>query len=245
MHTCNQAWAHEAQSTTQSTNQSTTQSAKGNAPCQVASPCPQTCLPPDSWILTPANGREQVEEARKTAEERHQEGRCALTDELEQVKDELKQVKGDLTIKCTELSFANEDIKGLESQLQQLAQSSSDNLALPLPAAAPAPAGDKDVEGGGADQGPVSEFALPKVGKTVGLGFTFKRDSRSGNWQVSPAPLPSVPPSLPPSLPCSGMWSVSAMRACVCCVRHVYQHVRHSSMAPCAWGAANAAAYLR
>jgi len=139
-----------------------------------------------------------VEEARKTAEERHQEGRCALTDELEQVKDELKQVKGDLTIKCTELSFANEDIKGLESQLQQLAQSSSDNLALPLPAAAPAPAGDKDVEGGGADQGPVSELALPKVGKTVGLGFTFKRDSRSGNWQVSPAPLPSVPPSLPP-----------------------------------------------
>ena len=86
-----------------------------------------------------------MEEARKAAEERRQEaisGKCALADELD-------QVKRDLMIKSKELSFAIEDIKGLESQLQQLAQGSSDNLGHPLPAAAPVPAGDNDVGGGG------------------------------------------------------------------------------------------------
>ncbi len=114
----------------------------------------------------------------------------------------LSDKEKELILATQELCFLKEDIKGLESQLQQLAQGSSDNLGLPLPAAVQAPAGDKEVEGGGADPGPVSETAIsnlgPKVGKTAGLGFTFKRDSRSGNWLVS---FPSFLPFLPPTTP--------------------------------------------
>ena len=124
--------------------------------------------------------RWQVEDSRKAAEERHEEAmaaKCTLTDELNKVRIDLQRT-------AKELSFAQTDVAELESQIQQLAQcSSSDTLGLPPPAAALAATCDKDMELGG-DSGPVSEVAGLKVGKTAGLGFTFKRDSRSGNWQV-------------------------------------------------------------
>ena len=124
--------------------------------------------------------RWQAEDWRKAAEERHEEAmaaKCTLTDELNKVRIDLQRT-------AKELSFAQTDVAELESQIQQLAQcNSSDTLGLPPPAAAPAAARDKDMELDG-DSGPVSEVAGHKVGKTAGLGFTFKRDSRSGNWQV-------------------------------------------------------------
>jgi len=124
--------------------------------------------------------RRQAEDWREAAESRHAEAvaaKCTLTEELNKVRIDLQSTE-------LKLSFAQADVATLESQMQELAQcSSSDTLGLPPPAAAPAAARDKDMELGG-NRGPVSEEAGRKVGKAAGLGFTFKRDSRSGNWQV-------------------------------------------------------------
>ena len=46
--------------------------------------------------------------------------------------------------------------------------------------------GGVDVQAEGADAGPNGGAAVAAgvVPKSAGLGFTFKRDSRTGNWQV-------------------------------------------------------------
>ena len=121
----------------------------------------------------------------------------------QRLRDSLHTCNSDLTAKANELRVmqlrltqAHEDIAELETQIQQLAQIGSlDAHTSPLSHTSPPSASDpeaRDVGGARArgvdndkcaDMGPAQPAAA--MPKGAGLGFTFKRDSRTGCWQVA------------------------------------------------------------
>ncbi len=123
----------------------------------------------------------------------------------QRLRDSLHSCNSDLTAKANELRVmqlrltqAHEDIAELETQIQQLAQIGSlDTHTSPHTHTSPPSASDpeaRDVGGAkargvdkcadmGGDMGPAEPAAA--MPKGAGLGFTFKRDSRTGCWQVA------------------------------------------------------------
>jgi hypothetical protein len=119
----------------------------------------------------------------------------------QRLRDSLHACNSDLTAKANELRVmqlrltqAHEDIAEFETQIQQLAQIGSlDAHASSLSHTSPPSASEARDVGGArargvdngtcADMGPAQPAAA--IPKGAGLGFTFKRDSRTGCWQVA------------------------------------------------------------
>jgi chromosome segregation ATPase len=149
---------------------------------------------------------EHVEDETREAKTRSEEmakDKLRLRDSLHTCNNDLTAKANELRVMQLRLTQAHEDIGELETQIQQLAQmgGSLDAHTLPLshthtsPPSASDPAA-RDVGGARAravdndkcaDMGPAQPVAA--MPKGAGLGFTFKRDSRTGCWQVSPKPL--------------------------------------------------------
>ena len=128
----------------------------------------------------------------------------ALSTEKHARESEADKLRTELQIANFKLSQMREDNCALEAQLQTIAaMNSNDNIGLQrlstdsLAQIAPASVShDKGGTGGvpfEADLGPAARMGVTKAGlggegaapKGAGLGFTFKRDSRTGNWQVN------------------------------------------------------------